>query len=215
MQPPPAFKERTLELSGDSDDEFVTALRDIWERLDIPQEATVIYPGSGTHVGVARIAGKDRVVHIDPDPDAVATLRAHEYDAVATRIEDYDLQVPADVMVALNAYGKITEDIVQKLLKPGGYLITNNHTHWARDAAGLQNLDLQGAVLPSYGAADARYYEGDEIPVDATGDVTKYYIYPPSGGVYEAAATDEGAEPETTPRYRNGLFVFQRVEQET
>jgi hypothetical protein len=199
---------RSLELSATEDDEFVESLQSIRDKLDLPENAEVIYPGSGDHIGVARVFGRDHVVHVDPDEHAINVLEHHGFKAVAEKISDYSPRDRSDAIVALNSYGRLTEEDVNRLLKDGGYLVTNNYTGWANDAASLENLSLVGGMIPSY--SDGAYYEGDDLPEGATDIVTRYYRFPKEGGVFPAKEGEPGAEPDRSARYPSGLFVFRK-----
>ncbi len=206
-----AFSEHTvpdLELSEDKEDEFTGSLRAIRDHLDLPEHPSVIYPGSSTHIGVARVFGKENVIHVDPDERATNTLSNHDYRVAVQGISDYEPAKPSDLMVALNSYGELGEDDVDRLIKGGGYLITNNYTNWAGDGMRLKNLSLVGAFLPSY--FEGSYVESDDIPQDATDMHTTYYYFPPEGGMKVTTADQPGAFPDESARYPDGLFVFKK-----
>lgn len=206
--PVPSFeKVDAYELSGDMDDSFVTTLRGIKDWLQIPDDATVIYPGSSVHVGVARVFGKENVVHVDPDEIAARSLSGADYMAVESTIEEYIPEEPVDVMVALNSYGKITDTILERLLKPGGLVIANNYTHWAHDLSEMPGVTLESAVLPSYGDVNASYLEGGDIPVNACGLTVQYWRISREGRI-EVGTPEDNTFAEKSPNYPDGLFVF-------
>jgi hypothetical protein len=197
------------ELSGDEEDDFVQSLRRFKEQFHIPDDAKVIYPGSSTHVGTARAFGKDNVVHVDPDDRAVGVLEGHGYKAVARGISEYTPDEKSDVIVGLNSYGILSQEDVERLLNDGRYLVTNNYTNWAHEAAELENLSLVGAMLPRYEEGGV-FLEGEDIPENATDIVTRYYRFPKEGGVFPAKEGDPGALPDESARYPDGLFVFRK-----
>lgn len=208
-EPPTGFFEQVdkYELGGDMDDSFVTTLRGVKDWLQIPDDANIVYPGSSAHVGVARVFGKENVVHVDPDEIAVRTLTSADYAAVKSTIEEYKPVEPADVMVALNSYGSITADVLERLVKPGGIVIANNYTHWAHELSKLPNVTLESALLPSYMDENASYVEGDDIPDGACDLVMQYWRISREGSV-ELGTPANNTFAEESPKYPDGLFVF-------
>lgn len=198
------------ELRGDEDDDFVQSLRTFQRQFNVRQDANVIYPGSSTHVGVARAFGKNQVTHVDPDIGAAKALHQHGYKVIDKKIEDYEPDEKGDVVVALNSYGNLTQAEADRLIKEGGYLVANNYTGWANDAAHLENFSLVGAMLPAY-AEGGTFLEGEDIPQGATDIVTNYYLFPPEGGVKRVTADTPGASPDESARYPDGLFVFRKL----
>jgi hypothetical protein len=200
-----------LEISGDTDDSFVIGLRSLKDRFKIANNASVIYPGSSTHVGVARVFGKANVVHVDPELEAVKTLKEAGYKAEALGIEDYRPDSLADIMVALNSYGSPTEEIVERLVKPGGYVIANNYTQWANKLNLLESAVKLKAVLgPSFNSDDARIVDAIELPDDVSAINTTYYNMGPGGALIEGTLEDHNFAAEI-PLYPDALFVFERL----
>ena len=205
-------RQAGLEIYGDSDDSFVCALRGIKDKLNLEDGSTVVYPGSHTHVGVARVFGKENVTHVDPDHEATQVLAKADFKAVETGVEDYEPDEPADVMVALNSYGSPTSEIVQRLVKPGGFVIANNYTHWANKLNGLQDsLRLVAAIMPSYGAADARLVEASELPEEATGSDVVYSKLEGGGEISRGTPEDHDVAIEMS-RNPDALFIFERFQ---
>jgi hypothetical protein len=168
--------EKNLEVFGDTDDSFVDSLKIIMESLGEKMGVSVIYPGSGAHVGVARVFGKEYVVHVDPDTDAFDALNNNGYAAVKSTIEDYMPAEPADGMVALNSYGTPSKELIGRLVKSGGFVVANNYTHWASELAKMgETLELVGAVMPDYHPHDSEFVDVSKIPEGAT-EIDKEYI---------------------------------------
>lgn len=204
---PVQFEIRRPEIS-DQEDSFTNSLRKLQDEFQIPIGSTVLNPGSSTHVGAALIFGKEHVTHVDPDEVACEVLRENGYAAETARIEDYTPEQPFDAMVALNSYGSVDEATLSKLVRPGGYIITNNYTGWAEDLSKLTgSVELAGAWLPTYLDEDAKLYRGEEVPEDATGWVQDYYRMPPGGGISRGTPEDHDFADESA-RYPDGLFVF-------
>lgn len=175
-------------LYGDEDDGFVRSLRRIKQDFAIARGSSVLYPGSSTHVGVARVFGKEHVIHVDPEEGAVRTLRAAGYLAVQQRVEDYAPAAPADVLVALNSYGSPTAEAIERQVRFGGMIIANNWTSWAHELNQLSShTRLLAAILPSFNAPEAELVIN---PEQLRGAVDR--------------GTDTGAP------YADALFVFDR-----
>jgi hypothetical protein len=198
------------EVFGDEDDEFVKWLKGIKQFLGINGDISVIYPGSSTHVGVARVFGKGNVTHVDPNSDAVEVLTNNGYGAIESTIEDYRPAELADGVVALNSYGAPSAELIDKLVKPGGFVIANNHTHWAAELAKLgDTLKLVGAVMPDYRLPNAKAVGSSEVPEGATDLVKQYYIFEPDGSFKPGTPGNHTFEDES-PKYPDALFVFKR-----
>ncbi len=199
---------RQPEVFGDDEkDEFVVALKRIKTQLGIEPGSSVIYPGSSTHAGVARVFGKEHVQHVDPDGAAMKVMEAEGYNVTVSTIEDYHPLEQADVMVALNSYGVVTPEILDRLIKKGGYIIANNHTYWAHEIVEMHTTELVGAVMPDYRMATASWMKGEQIPSDATDIVTQYYVLKDNGNVVRGTAESHTFEDESA-RYPDALFIF-------
>jgi len=203
------------ELEGNPEGPFVKSLTLIRERFDIPEGVTALYPGSATHTDVAIVFGKDNVTHVDPDEKACTALSDAGYSAVAKGIEEYIPDEPFDVMVLLNSYGEINEsnkEKIRELVKPGGIIIANNYTEWAHDLAQLTDImDLKGALLPDYHDPVAKFYEADEVPVDATEVRTSYYTSVTDGSQppIKPGTLEQHDYALELPNNPDALFVFQ------
>lgn len=204
-------KNKKLETFGDTEDEFVKALRGLQQLVGLEDSASVIYPGSSTHVGVARVFGKGNVVHVDPDSGAMDVLTEQGYLAVESTIEAYSPDKPVDAIVALNSYGVPTAETITRLVKPGGFVIANNWTHWAAELAKLgDTLELVGAIMPDYQTPDAKFAGADALPHDVT-DLVKHYFVLESGGEMKAGTPENHTFADESPTYPDALFVFKRI----
>lgn len=201
------------ELYGDREDTFVVALRKIKDHLSIAEDAKFIYPGSATHVGVARVFGAESVTHVDPDTDACRALSAAGYLVAHTGIEDFHPPEQFDGIVALNSYGVPRREMITEIVKPGGVIIANNYTHWAAKLAEMEELKLITAFGPAYYSEDARMYEGPDIPTDATSLGALYIKI--EDGVVSYGSPDDYTFAEDTPKYPDALFVFRLSERTT
>jgi hypothetical protein len=203
--------EAALDVFGDTEDEFVSKLRELKEVLDIKDGAAVIYPGSSSHLGVARVFGREHVVHVDPDKRAALALDEAGCTVVQAGIEDYHPEKPADVMVALNSYGSPSEAMVGSLIKPGGWIITNNYTEWAHEISELPGVKLEAVVLPYYSSPDAKIVTGSEIPEDAT-DISTEYLKISRSGKIEAGTKEDHNIANQAARHPDALFAFRVLE---
>ncbi len=201
-----------LELFGDCDDAFVNRLKDLNESLNVPDDAHIIYSGSSTHVGVARVFGKKNVVHVDPEEQACDLLSAAGYIAEALKIEDYHPDEKADVLVALNSYGTPSEEVIRNTVKPGGVIITNNYSHWANELNKLDGVTLKAALMPSYLDESAELVDGGDIPSDATALTEVTYSIDKDGRL-NSKDPDANVFTDVKPKYPDALFVFQVDEQ--
>ena len=194
----------------DQSDELVGALRAINSEFGIPLGSSVVYPGSATDTNVAHVYGKDNVEHVDPAAGACEALLAHGYRATAERIEDHIPEKPYDLLVALNSYGRLDQAALERLIRPGGHAIVNNHTEWAHDLSAMgELLELIGAIVPNY--ARGQLHTGSDIPVNVAGIEMKYYTYAPGAGL-RRGTPEQHTFAEMAPKYPDGLFVFRRKE---
>ncbi len=196
-----------LETFGDKEDDFVKTIRDLKERLGIADGSKVVYPGSSTHVGVARVFGKERVVHVDPSEEACEALEVSGYLVEQMRIEDYVPDEKADVIVALNSYGEPTAAMLEQVLKPGAFVIANNYTHWAAELFALEDVSLVGAVLPAYGHENSHYVTDKEVS-DTAIAILPSTIYIKDGNIASGPGPGVFEFPDSQPNYPDALFVF-------
>ena len=200
---------KKLEVYGDTDDEFVVRLRQIKELSGLQDGAEVIYPGSSTHVGVARVFGKEHVTHVDPDEKAMVAMSDAGYLTETCTIEDYRPEQPADAIIALNSYGKPTQELIGALVRPGGIVVANNHTHWAAALNEQEGLTLMGAIFPNYYGPDAKLLSPGEVPEGACEIAKAFYIIG-KGGRVTMGSPDHYTFMDDEPRYPDALFIFQR-----
>ena len=206
-----AALSKKLEVFGDEEEPFVQSLRVLKDALHIHEDAQVVYPGSSTHVGVARVFGKECVTHVDPEDEACSVLKNAGYTAEAIGIEDYHPKEPADLMVALNSYGEPTAKMLKNVLKPGGLVITNNYTHWATELSAIEGVTLQSAMLPDYRSGNAELVDSARVPKNATEIVEQEFVITRGGRMlpYEPGERAEGLVTSiSSPRYPDALFVF-------
>lgn len=185
----------------DRDDEFVQALRKLITHYNIDPGVLVVHPGSGTHVGVARVFGKEHVVHVDPDNGVIGALTASDYRAELSKIEEYNPREKAGLMVALNSCGVPDREMLSRVLEPGALIISNNYSGWAKELAGIEGTALVGAVLPSYHAG-GKFVQGADIPEEAIGSSQVTYQ------IEDNVSDDVYRFTRETPNYPDALFVF-------
>lgn len=200
-------KNQTGEVYGDTDDDFVIKIRELTEHFNLhPQN--VLYPGSNQHAGVARVFGRDRVMHVDPDAASMETMSKEGYQVDANRVEDYKPGKQFDLIVSYNA-GTIEPDEIERLLSPTGYVIANNWHGSANRMATYKNFRLMGAILPSI-------HEGTVVDSDTAvqGLGTTRIGVIPGGIIVTGEAVDEATmsvfDNKNSP---DGLFLFQRREE--
>lgn len=182
----------SFELEGGEDnDSFVVALRELRDILSVLENVKVAHSGSGRHTGVAQVFGLENVIHVDPDQATCRLLSDAGYLAQATRIEDFCPSELLDGIVALNSYGEPTKQALSKIVKPGGFIIVNNWTHWAARLAAMPGMELTTAILENYYSEDRQILEGADIPDNAT----ELRALDPDGAHHYAL-------------YPDGLFVF-------
>ncbi len=202
---PPQIRE----VVADPDDSIIKSLTMLKERLQIPDDARVVYPGSDTHVGAATVFGKENVTHVDPDESAALSLAKYGYLAKAENIEDHmPTKGPYDVMFALNSYGQLDREGFARLVKPGGLILANNYTHWAHDIP-ESGIELVGAILPNMYAEEAEYTTEAAKLKDSTDIVHEYIRISPGGKVELFNEPTPGAFADESARYPDALFVFQ------
>lgn len=121
----------------------------------------VYHPGAGHDVSPSGAFPTSRVVYADVDPAATADLRRAGYEAVRADAAGYDLSRGADVVVFRNA-GLLEEAVVAATLRPGGWVVANDHLESARHVSRLDALDLVGVVPDEWtGAAPPVCEVGD------------------------------------------------------
>lgn len=137
-------------------DERVAQYRAVAERLGLSPDV-VYHPGSGHDVSPSRAFPESRVVYVDVDVAAMTELRRAGYEAVGTDAAVYELANGADLIVFRNA-GLFEEAIVEANLRPGGWVLANDHLESARHLSRLESLELVGVVPDEW--------TGDSPPVE-------------------------------------------------
>jgi len=110
-----------------------------------PLPEVVYHPGSGHDVSPSAAFSESRVVYVDVDEAAMDDLTRAGYEAVGADATGYELADGADVIVFRNA-GLVEEAAVAANLRPGGWVLANDHLESARHLARLDSLDLVGVV---------------------------------------------------------------------
>lgn len=180
------------------------ALNEISIFVDIPEDASVLYPESSTHVDVANFFGKDKVVHVDPNSLVCSALINYDYIAVQTRVEEYEPEELFDVLVAINTSSKLSPDKLDNLVKPGGIVIANNTTKRATDLLDGGN-QLVGAVKPDFRVNDTEYVRqkvAPKTPLELVGELRDTLLLGP--GEDHRGALQAGDSS-------NGLYVFKKT----
>jgi len=197
------------ELYGsEKEDSYTKGLKELKHKMGIPTDSKVIYPGSNTHTGVALVFGADNVTHVDPDEAVCRVLGRAGYSAEPSTIEDFQPVELADGIVTFNSYGTPTEEVLARTVKPGGFIITNNYTHWANTLNDeVDSAELTTALLPDCGSNNRVVYEGGQIPTNATGITDTYYRL--SKGVMSPGTPEENDFVDQSPNYPDALFVFE------
>jgi hypothetical protein len=122
----------------------VTQYRAVADHFDLSPEL-VYHPGSGHDVSTSEAFPESRVVYVDVDKAAVDDLDRAGYEAVDADATAYELAEKADVIVFRNA-GLVEEAIVDANLRPGGWVLANDHLESATHLSELDSLELVGRV---------------------------------------------------------------------
>lgn len=203
--------EEKLEIFGGMEDDFSIALLDLIKAFDLKKDGKVIYPGSSTHVSVAAVFGKENVIHVEPSERAYQSLEGHGYVVFRGGIEEFIPEEKYDGLIALNSYGQPSEELLDAQLKSGAFLIANNYSFWAHDLNQLPNVELVGALLPSYvHPKDERYIiTADQVDVGMITASYSYYSIEPSGKM-KPGTPDNHTFADRDSRFPDGLFVFRK-----
>lgn len=119
------------------------ALREFAGCMSLPNPPRILHPGSSTDTGVAEVFGRENVVNLDSHSEAMAVMSQHGYLAIDCPIDSYEAP-PFDLMVVRSA-PILEEGLINRLIKPGGYLITNTWHMHAADLVKNDELRLIGA----------------------------------------------------------------------
>lgn len=112
---------------------------------DITDRSKVLYPGSAADSSFADVIGMN-VVHIDPDTESMAVLKAGGYQCVVSTIEDYIGKHPdiIDMVISYNC-GTVSNELAA-LVRSGGYVIANNWHESANAMGDRDDFEIVGAV---------------------------------------------------------------------
>ena len=99
--------------------------------------------------------------------------------------------------------------MIARLIKPGGYIIANNYTHWAHEVNAIPGMVLVGAIFPYYGLPNAQYIDSnaEAMQDDPTALVVSNYKIDRDGKLSDGTA-DSNTLVEIVPKYPDALFVF-------
>ncbi|MFB6202457.1 MAG: hypothetical protein ABEI98_10665 [Halorhabdus sp.] len=122
----------------------VAQYRAVADRFDLAPEV-VYHPGSGHDVSLSRAFPESRVVYVDVDVATMTDLDRAGYEAVDADATGYELTEGADVIVFRNV-GLFEEAIVETNLRPGGWVLANDHLESASHVARMDSLELVGIV---------------------------------------------------------------------
>jgi len=168
----------------------VAQYRAVVDYFDLSPDV-VYHPGSGHDVSPSAAFQESRVVYVDVDEAAMDDLARAGYEAVGANATGHELATGADVIVFQNA-GLIEEAIVNANLRPGGWVLANDHLESARHLARTDTLELVGVVPDDW--------TGESPSVDA--DCLAGYLSWP----------EETSHPTDDPPFAKGtpldLYVF-------
>lgn len=126
------------------------ALNEICEYVTISDNASVLHADSSTLTDVGDFFGTHRVTNIDPNALACRALKKNGYMAINSSLEAFDPNMPFDVLVAINSASNPTTEIIERVLSPGGILITNNTTAWASNLNNDSSLKKVGVTKEDF-----------------------------------------------------------------
>jgi len=141
----------------------VAQYRAVVDYFDLTPDV-VYHPGSGHDVSPSTAFPGSRVVYVDLDEAAMDDLTRAGYEAVGADATGHELAGGADVIVFQNA-GLVEEAVVDRNLRPGGWVLANDHLESARHLARMDGLELVGVVADDW--------TGESPPVD-TGQLNGY-----------------------------------------
>jgi len=143
----------------------VAQYRAVADRFDLFPDV-VYHPGSGHDVSPSVAFPKSEVVYVDVDKAAMDDLARAGYEAVGADATGHELATAADLIVFRNA-GLVEEAVVDANLRPGGWVLANDHLESARHLMRMDELELVGVVPDDW--------TGASPPVD-TDRLDKYLI---------------------------------------
>lgn len=165
----------------------------------------VQHPGSGHDVSPSDGFSQSRVRYIDVDAAAMAELERAGYEAVAADAVGYEADECADVIVFRNA-GLAEEPIVQRNLRPGGWVLANNHLESAEHLLAMDTLNLVG-VVPDTWSGDTPAVETAALdaylsPIETDAEYRRWRRYE-----YERGGRTDGRAPFKKGSHLD-LYVF-------
>ena len=122
----------------------VAQYRAVADRFDLSPDV-VYHPGSGHDVSPSAAFPESRVIYVDVDEAAMDDLTRVGYEAVGVDATGHELATEADIVVFRNA-GLVEEAVVDANLRPGGWVLANDHLESARHLARMDALELVGVV---------------------------------------------------------------------
>ncbi|MFC7139806.1 hypothetical protein ACFQMA_08135 [Halosimplex aquaticum] len=122
----------------------VAQYRAVGDHFDLAPDV-VYHPGSGHDVSPSAAFPESRVVYVDVDEAAMDDLARAGYEAVGADATGHELATGADVIVFRNA-GLVEEAVVDANLRPGGWVLANDHLESARHLARMDTLELIGVI---------------------------------------------------------------------
>jgi hypothetical protein len=122
----------------------VAQYRAVVHRFNLSPDV-VYHPGSGHDVSPSVAFPESEVVYVDVDEAAMDDLAHAGYEAVGADATGHELAMDADLIVFRNA-GLIEEAVVDANLRPGGWVLANDHLESARHLMRLDALELVGVV---------------------------------------------------------------------
>ncbi|MFB6189068.1 MAG: hypothetical protein ABEI57_04220, partial [Halapricum sp.] len=120
----------------------VAQYRAVDDHFDLSPDI-VYHPGSGHDVSPSVAFPERRVVYVDVDEAAMDDLTRAGYRAVGADATGHELTGGADVIVFRNA-GLVEEAVVERNLRPAGWVLANDHLESARHLARMDALELVG-----------------------------------------------------------------------
>ncbi len=122
----------------------VAQYRAVADHFDLSPDV-VYHPGSGHDVSPSAAFPESQVVYVDVDEAAMDDLARAGYEAVGADATGHDLAMDADLIVFRNA-GLVEEAVVDANLRPGGWVLANDHLESARHLVRMDTLELVGVV---------------------------------------------------------------------
>lgn len=108
----------------------------------------ILYPGSNSDRTMTEVFG-NKVVHIDPDGNALALLKNKGFPTEQMTIEDYiaNMSDEEEIGIILSYNAGLVPDSALERLQEGGIILANNWHGSADDLHSKKGLELIGAVV--------------------------------------------------------------------